>query len=1016
MKRILTVLAAVVSAAVVQMLMAGSARAAVDSADRVLTDETEISVAEGETLVLSGVISGAGSIRKTGAGTLELRGDNTFEGGVTVDAGTLAAGAGTTAAFGTGAVTVNSDGMKVCRVLVQGGTVANAIAFTGATAAGCEGFFFQGAGGDTVPTTLSGAITAAGDLHLATSDIGETYGNTTIATFTGSIAVTSPGILAGAPHYTIDIKCATTADIIKGYWTASEWTADGGNHGAFKLSSTAIVANWAEIDQTRFLCGVENVFNRGASVKGVYFTCEHRKNGVGSLDICGYKQNIACPKFEKRAGDDKSYYYFSPYLGPDEEGAEILNSGAKVTSIELGNDDGNNNYAKWCVRLSDNLNVYTANKQSDFYGRDSDFVGEGHPNRTYLRLYNGARFSKTTDFSQLSGQRTLQITATADPDPLPNLKTLGISKSTLTFGTDEQVENISRREVALTVGNASHDGVTFNLPTADSVLRVKTYNQCGVGLARGLYDVVDSTLGIAGRGKILVLGDRTSDTPTAVSWKGEDGDDFAAAANWDGMPSEAPLTEPFAYYDATITSGTTAALSDIAYLQNITFGSALTGFTVTKGADAAWLQFSGSIAFGAKDGTAERVFAFEPPVRVSNASTLTIPSGDRLVFNDGTIIAGATTLDGAGTLVFSGTNRIDGAVTRIAGTIEVRDGRLEGSGSITSSGSRIKVHFHNGEFNVPLTVSDGSDALFTSDDASTVTNVIGGLATMGASETFYFQTDRIFEFRGGQSLNGKHAIYNSDTSDQKTTTVIFRNPVYQSGRSDGYLHVNNANRLILDCNISGNSRKLWVNKAGGVIEFIRDDVYSKTQGASASYHQFHLQSGNLWLNRTHQYTSDVLGAGGITGQWPAAVEVGRGWGSTYSGVIKDEASFVMNGAGTQTLSGKATSTGALSVKSGTLTLASTASWKAARAVNVSGGTLDVDCDDPFGRKTTVLNVTGGTIDVAAGCRVRVLQAFVGETEVGPGTYTAARPGPFAGHLTGDGSINIPGGGMIMTVY
>jgi autotransporter-associated beta strand protein len=52
--------------------------------------------ANGTTMALSGVISGAGSLRMTGAGTALLTGGNTYTGGTTISSGTLQIGDGST--------------------------------------------------------------------------------------------------------------------------------------------------------------------------------------------------------------------------------------------------------------------------------------------------------------------------------------------------------------------------------------------------------------------------------------------------------------------------------------------------------------------------------------------------------------------------------------------------------------------------------------------------------------------------------------------------------------------------------------------------------------------------------------------------------------------------------------------------------------------------------------------------------------------------------------------------------
>ena len=87
-----------------------------DSSGNALTITNEISVSSGKTLILessnmgnelSGMISGAGALKKAGAGTLRLSGANTYTGGTVIEAGTLVAVS--ESALSTEAVTVTGD-------------------------------------------------------------------------------------------------------------------------------------------------------------------------------------------------------------------------------------------------------------------------------------------------------------------------------------------------------------------------------------------------------------------------------------------------------------------------------------------------------------------------------------------------------------------------------------------------------------------------------------------------------------------------------------------------------------------------------------------------------------------------------------------------------------------------------------------------------------------------------------------------------------------------------------------
>ena len=167
-------------------------------------------------LNISSVVSGAHSITKLSAGTLNLSGANTYSGGTVINAGVVGVSV-SNAALGTGAVTVaNGSTLQVN----DGRTLANAITVNGTGAVNGALDSNPGAGntatlssaltlgsGSTVSSdsgtlALGGGVTGTGDLTLAGA------GNTTIAgaitTGTGNLNVSGPGAvtLSGANTYT----------------------------------------------------------------------------------------------------------------------------------------------------------------------------------------------------------------------------------------------------------------------------------------------------------------------------------------------------------------------------------------------------------------------------------------------------------------------------------------------------------------------------------------------------------------------------------------------------------------------------------------------------------------------------------------------------------------------------------------------------------------------------------------------------------------------------------------------
>ncbi len=154
-------------------------------------------VAQGTTpsgidLNVSGVIKNSTGITKSGAGTLELSGANTFAGGLMDNAGTIVVA--NTAAFGTGVLTLN--GGSISNLTGTSYTVPNSVSLASTGVVGVNT-------GDTL--TISGVVTntggltkvGAGTLKLTGAD-GYT-GNTTISA--GTLALT--GTLGGSANLTL---------------------------------------------------------------------------------------------------------------------------------------------------------------------------------------------------------------------------------------------------------------------------------------------------------------------------------------------------------------------------------------------------------------------------------------------------------------------------------------------------------------------------------------------------------------------------------------------------------------------------------------------------------------------------------------------------------------------------------------------------------------------------------------------------------------------------------------------
>ncbi|VVD63744.1 glycine-rich autotransporter protein [Pandoraea communis] len=194
--------------------------------------------------IFNGTLSGAGGLVKNGSGALSLGAANTFSGGTTLNAGTLAVGSST--ALGTGPLTVNGSAtltagslvsapVPVRKGLMNGGGIAlaNNVTLSNGVTLGLSG---------ATPLALTGDVSGNGGLVLNDSQGVTLGGNNSYTGGTavngGTVAVTSPtGLGTGA--LTISQGTVTTQGVDVALPSLSG-TAQGGldiNGGAVTLAA-----------------------------------------------------------------------------------------------------------------------------------------------------------------------------------------------------------------------------------------------------------------------------------------------------------------------------------------------------------------------------------------------------------------------------------------------------------------------------------------------------------------------------------------------------------------------------------------------------------------------------------------------------------------------------------------------------------------------------------------------------------------------------------------------------------
>ena len=159
-----------------------------------LSPSANLTVAGSNALTLTGVISGVGSLTKTGASPLILANDDTYSGGTTITAGTLQLGNGGTTGGILGDVVDNgllafnrSDAVTFAGVISGGGAVAQI---------GSGVIILTGTSNYTGGTTISAGTLQLGNGGTAGGILGNVADNGTLA-FNRSDTVTFAGVISG---------------------------------------------------------------------------------------------------------------------------------------------------------------------------------------------------------------------------------------------------------------------------------------------------------------------------------------------------------------------------------------------------------------------------------------------------------------------------------------------------------------------------------------------------------------------------------------------------------------------------------------------------------------------------------------------------------------------------------------------------------------------------------------------------------------------------------------------------
>jgi autotransporter-associated beta strand protein len=360
-------------------------------------------------------------------------------------------------------------------------------------------------------------------------------------------------------------------------------------------------------------------------------------------------------------------------------------------------------------------------------------------------------------------------------------------------------------------------------------------------------------------------------------------------------------------------------------------------------------------------------------INLATTSTVTTATGMSL----SNIVSGAGGLikNGTGTVTLSGANTYTGTTSISAGALN-----LSGAGNANNSNIAI-----SGSSNLTFTATDSRafTKAITGTAGNISFNVAGSTADGGGGDATSFAMSNTGAFTGTVVVNTGLINAPGNAAFGDTANVIQLNAA--SGQSAGI--VGNgltlpSTRSIQLTQAGGNSVfRVWnsstfqvdgqISGAGNLVK--TDGGTAILAGANTFTGTTRVGGGTLQINNALALQNSALNTsapgvitlssvttptlGGLTGSSHLASIVttgysgvtsltlnpGTGAANTYSGVVENGATgmtLVKTGAGTQTLSGANTYTGATTVSAGTLEVSGAAgALTATTAVNINGGTL-----------------------------------------------------------------------------
>ena len=611
-----------------------------------------------------------------------------------------------------------------------------------------------------------------------------------------------------------------------------------------------------------------------------------------------------------------------------------------------------------------------------------------------FKISSDASFSNVSGFEIGAGGRLI----------IDNAARTGTGDSDFRLTTGGRLELADG--VVLTVNRLFKDGAT--------VMSAYGKTFCALDAAEEGAEKVDW---IEGVGMLVVNARIIADdarTWTGGAGLGGENEDMLDPRNWD--PSDpAPTLVDGGLYPTFAAEGTNAWFAGNLGLNGLTF-NATNDFAVTaKDANGTVSMAAAGIA-----ATGAHAYAIDAALELMHDQTWTAAKGTTLRLARGMLAGSNYSLDlsGGGTFILNGDVSLSGDIGLAGSTLVLRDCNLSSTlGAFVAKDKSTTIRLENAVVSKPLTVAEIQNSKQLYSGAGT-TNRVESMVTWNNECALTIEGGSQLTLAGGMSFVGTSAV---SGSGKGASALVVTNGMLSIGstHTPGTL------------TLSGLTAHIWSSDNmvnGGLVVNDGVQVFLHAHNSLTADTPIELFGPVDLCGRDQQCgcLRNSQTAGRFYSKTPAVMTVNQGKGSkasatTFVGHFEGESGLRKTSANALTLDSTNPTIGSLEVAGGELIMGPNATWGGADVLLTSGtSVLTLQGSKNLFRKTTLRVVNpSARINLAAGVRAKVDHLYVPSAsdpaklvKIGSGIYTSATC-PF---LTGDGSLEVRGGGLTILLY